>query len=392
MTDWSDLRQALDQLAADGLLRTRDVFERTGLTTVRVRGRELINFAANDYLGLAGSERLRLRAQELMAEVGPGASASPLVSGRSPLQARAEADLARFEGQASTLLFPSGYAANLGVVAALVKPGDLVLCDRFNHACLVDGCRLSGAALRVYRHDDLDTLRGALCRAAQGQRVWIVTDSVFSMDGDLAPLAEICDLAESVDARVVVDEAHGTGIYGAHRRGVVEELGVEERVAVRIGTLSKSLGGQGGFVTGPTVLVDYLYNHARTQMFSTALSPWLCAVAIAAVEAIIAEPDRSPRVRALATRLRTRLRAQGLTPLGRDDCPIVPLVLKHPARVMDAGHRLETAGFLVGTIRPPTVPRGTARLRVSLSAAHTDAQIDQLAAVLSDPLTTGETP
>ncbi len=388
MTDWPELRGELDRLTAEGLLRTRDVYERTGMVTIRVRGRELVNFAANDYLGLADSATLRSICAQLSAEIGPGAGASALVSGRSPLQARAEAELARFEGQAAALLFPSGYAANLGVVAALVRPGDLVLCDRLNHACLVDGCRLSGGTLRVYRHDDLDTLRRGLTRAASNQRVWIVTDGVFSMDGDIAPLVEICDLAEAAGARVIVDEAHGTGVYGAQRRGVSEELGVEERVDVRIGTLSKAFGAQGGFVSGSAVLIDYLYNHARTQMYSTALSPWLCAAAVAAVGVVQQEPERGDRVRSLAARLRRALRAGGLAPLGREDCPIVPVMVGDVARVMSAGQRLEEAGFLVGTIRPPTVPKGTARLRLSLSAAHTDEQIARVAETVIDAVRT----
>lgn len=386
MTDWPELRGELDRLAAEGLLRSRDVYERTGAATVRARGRELVNFAANDYLGLADSVLMRSTCAQRIETIGPGAGASALVSGRSPVQARAEAELARFEGQPAALLFPSGYAANLGVVAALIRPGDLVLCDRLNHACLVDGCRLSGGTLRVYRHDDLDTLRRGLTRAQSDQRVWIVTDGVFSMDGDVAPLVEICDLAEAAGARVIVDEAHGTGVYGAKRRGVTEELGVEGRVAVRIGTLSKSLATQGGFVSGPTELIDFLYNHARTQMYSTALSPWLCAAAIAAVEAVEAEPERGVRVRSLSARLRQELRAGGVVPLGRDDCPIVPVPLDDVTRVMTVGRRLEASGFLVGTIRPPTVPRGTARLRISLSAAHTEDQITRLAKAVIEAL------
>lgn len=384
MTDWSDLRDALDRLSREGLLRTRAVYERTGPATVRVGGRDLINFAANDYLGLAGSDRLRSDTLELIEGIGIGAGASPLVSGRSPLQAQAEAELALFEGQEAALLFPSGYAANQGVLSALIRAEDLILCDRFNHACLVDGCRLSGARLRVYRHDDLETLRRGMTRAGSGQRVWIVTDGVFSMDGDVAPLGEICELAESIGARVVVDEAHGTGVYGRQGRGVAEELGVEDRVAVRIGTLSKALGGQGGFVTGPPVLIESLYNHARQQMFSTAISPWLCAGAIAAVRIVSHSRDPQGRVRHLARTLRERLRAAHWNPLGDAECPIVPLVMGDSQRVMSIGEELQSKGMLVGTIRPPTVPRDTARLRISLSAAHLDEHVDRLAEALAN--------
>ena len=384
MTDWGDLREVLDGLAAEGLLRVRREVEPTGPVTVRVDGRELVSFASNDYLGLAGSAELREAVRLAMEAIGPGAGASPLVSGRSPWQARAEEQLAALEGAEAALLFPSGYAANLGTLAALLRPEDLVLCDRLNHACLVDGCRLSGAKLRVYRSDELETVRRELSRRSTGQRAWLVTDGVFSMDGELAPLAALCDLADEFGARVIVDEAHGTGVFGATGRGVCEELGVEARVAVRIGTLSKALGAQGGFVAGPGVLVDYLVNTARTQMFSTALSPLLCAAASAAVGLVRSHPERRARVRELARTLRAGLRARGLAPLGRDDCPIVPVLAAGPGEVVTWSGRLLEAGFLVPAIRPPTVPRGGSRLRISLSAGHEERQVAALVEALAE--------
>jgi 8-amino-7-oxononanoate synthase len=384
MTDWGDLREVLDGLAADGLLRVRREVEPTGPVTVRVDGRELVSFASNDYLGLAGSAELREAVRLAMEAIGPGAGASPLVSGRSPWQARAEEQLAALEGADAALLFPSGYAANLGTLAALLRPEDLVLCDRLNHACLVDGCRLSGAKLRVYRSDELETVRRELSRRSVGQRAWLVTDGVFSMDGELAPLAALCDLAEEFGARVIVDEAHGTGVFGATGRGVCEELGVEARVAVRIGTLSKALGAQGGFVAGPGVLVDYLVNTARTQMFSTALSPLLCAAASAAVGLVRSQPERRARVRELARTLRSGLRERGLAPLGREDCPIVPVLAAGPGEVVTWSGRLLEAGFLVPAIRPPTVPRGGSRLRISLSAGHEERQVAVLVEAVAE--------
>ena len=256
-----------------------------------VDGHEAWDFASNDYLGLANDPRVVVAARDALQSHGVGGRASPLVSGRSDLHLKLEQTLADFEGTSAAVLFPTGMAANMGTVAALAGSGDILFCDRLNHASLVDGCRASGATIRVYRHHDLDELAGMMSTTS-GLRKFIVTDTVFSMDGDLAPLSELCELAERHNAAMIVDEAHGTGVFGDRGRGVVELLGVEERIAVRIGTLSKAVGAIGGFVTGSRALIDFLWNKARTQVYSTSLPPAVCAAAAEAIRIIKNEPER----------------------------------------------------------------------------------------------------
>lgn len=286
----------LDSLATVGLRRRQRVVRPLPGGACEIDGRRMWNFASNDYLGLAGDSRVIAAAHAALSESGVGSRASALVTGRTEWHARLEETLARFEGQEAAILFPTGYAANVGTIAALVEDDDVVFCDRLNHASLIDGCRLSGAKLRVFRHSELDTLERELSKSADFRRRLIVTDAVFSMDGDVAPLRKLCDLAERFDAEVLVDEAHGTGVFGKYGRGVCEELEVENRVAVRVGTLSKAVGTLGGFVAGPQTLIDWLWNKARPQVFSTALPPAVCAAATAAIEIIQAEPERRAKL------------------------------------------------------------------------------------------------
>ena len=381
---WLDeLSQQLAQLEQRQLRRVRRTITWHGSDDCRVDGQPVLNLAGNDYLHLARDPRLIATALEALQEAGTGSSASALITGRTDWHQRLEQALCRFENQPAAILFPSGYAANLGTLTALCRPGDTIYCDRLNHACLIDGCRLSQARLRLYRHEQLDKLRAELQHSPTGTgRRWIVTDSVFSMDGDLAPLPELCDLAEQYGARVMVDEAHGTGVYGVTGQGACEELQVLDRVAVRIGTLSKALGSQGGFVTGPEPLIDWLWNTARTQMFSTALTPGACAAAIAALRIVLEEPQRRDRLRELHRRLRERLGAAGIAIPIAAIGPIIPLLLGTAEAAVRVGTALQKAGYLVGIIRPPTVPEGTARLRISLHAGLSAEQIDQFAAAV----------
>lgn len=377
----ASLQEELDGLRAAGLLRRRREVVSLGDGWCRVEGRRLRNFAANDYLNLAHDPRVVAAARAALDECGAGAGASALVTGRSAWHVRLEERLAAFEGREAALLFPSGYAANVGTIPALARPQDVVFCDRLNHASLIDGCRLSGARFRVYRHDQLDRLERELGKAAGHRRRWIVTDSVFSMDGHLAPLPALCDLAERFDAGLIVDEAHATGVLGTDGRGAAELLGVEDRVTVRIGTLSKAVGSLGGFVAGPRPLIDWLVNAARTQIFSTALPPSACAAALTALEIIQREPLRRQHLLARSEHLRQQLTAQG-SPLPAGGCgPILPVILGDADRTVAAAARLEAAGLLVPAIRPPTVPSGTSRLRISLSAVHTEEDIDALCQV-----------
>lgn len=378
------ISEELAVLESAGLRRARRVVRPLPGGACEIDGRRLWNFASNDYLGLAGDPRVVAAAQVTLADVGVGARASALVAGRTEWHARLEQALARFEGQEAAIFFPTGYAANVGTIAALVDEDDVVFCDRLNHASLIDGCRLSGAKLRVFRHSELDTLERELHKATEFRRKLIVTDSVFSMDGDVAPLRELCDLAERLEAVVLVDEAHGMGVFGEHGRGVCEQLGVEDRVAVRVGTLSKAIGTLGGFVAGSQSLVDWLWNKARPQVFSTALPPAICAAATAAIEIIQSEPERRKKLWRTCEFVRLDLASRGVEVVANSTGPIIPIVLGDPDAAVAAQRKLEEHGCLVAAIRPPTVPQGTSRLRISLSAAHEESALKTLVAALQE--------
>lgn len=373
------IESELERLRDLGLRRERRVITPLAGGRCAIAGRELLNFAGNDYLGLATDQRVTESAKRALCNPVLGAGASALVCGRTQWHAELERTLARFECQPAAILFPTGFAANVGTIGALAGEGDTVYCDRLNHASLVDGCRLSSARIRIYRHDRLERLQKELAEKSGGSRRLIVTDGVFSMDGDLAPLPELCHLAERFGAMLLVDEAHGTGVFGESGRGTCEHFGVEDRVAVRVGTLSKAIGALGGFVAGPERLIDWLWNRARTQIYSTALPPAICAGATRAVELISEEPARRDRLREHSALLRRQLAAVGVEVSPGVFGPIVPIVLNSPEAALAAASRLESVGILVGAIRPPTVPRGTSRLRVTLSAAHSPEDVESLA-------------
>jgi 8-amino-7-oxononanoate synthase len=347
---------------------------------LEVRKAGLVNFGGNDYLSLAADPRVVAAAHEAAARFGFGAGASPLVAGWTTAHQELTEALAAFEQVEAVALFPSGFAANLGTIAALLGPADAVYLDRLDHACLSDGARLSGARLRVYPHGDADRLEEILARdRARGRfrRALIATDGVFSMDGDLAPLAELAELAERFGAMLLVDEAHGTGVFGADGRGAVAACGVAERVPVRVGTLSKALGSLGGFVAGSRRLVDWLTNHARTLVYSTALPPAAAAAAHTALAIGCSEPWRRERVLRLGRALAGELVAAGYT-VAPTAGSIVAVILGKPERALDRAEQLRDHGLFVPAIRPPTVPTGTARLRISLSAAHSDEDVARL--------------
>lgn len=376
--DWIDPELAAWEQA--GLRRARRVTRPLPGGMIEVNGRSLLNLAANDYLCLAGDPRLADAAQKVLFETGVGSRASALVSGRTLWHEQLERRLAVFEHADSALLFPTGYAANVGTITALVDRDDSVFCDRLNHASLIDGCRLSGARLHVIPHLDLAVLEEELDKAKSRRRRLIVIDSVFSMDGDVADLPELVDLAERFDAMLLIDEAHATGVLGPGGRGLAEHFGVRSDRLVRVGTLSKAFGCLGGFVTGPQSLIEWLWNKARPQVFSTALPPAVAAAACAAIDVVEGEPERRQRLASLSTTLRTRLVEAGLiVPESRVSTPIIPVVLKEEQRTLAAAARLEEAGFLVAAIRPPTVPAGSSRLRISLHCEVTDQQVDRLA-------------
>jgi 8-amino-7-oxononanoate synthase len=385
MPAWMD--DELNERRARGLYRRRRGLASAQGPRARRGGRELVNFSSNDYLALAADPRLARAAARAARRYGCGAGAAPLVSGHLRPLRLLERDLAAWEGAEAALVFPSGYGANLAAVSALAGRPDAVFSDELNHASLIDGCRLARARVFVYRHRDLDHLHDLLRREGPAaRRRLIVTDSVFSMDGDLAPLAGLLDLAGRHDALLLLDEAHATGVLGESGRGLTDLLpppGPDPERLVKVGTLSKALGAQGGFVCGGRRLIDYLVNCARPYIFSTALAPPLAAAARRAVSLVIAEPGRRRHLLALAEQLRDGLRSLG-RPAEGSRCHIVPLIVGEAAAAVRLSARLEARGLLVPAIRPPSVPEGTARLRVSLTAGHTEEDVSLLLAALAD--------
>lgn len=377
----TDVTQALKQLRRAGLYRQRRVIESAPGARVMLDGTEVLLLCSNDYLGLAGHPAVRAAAGDAAERWGAGAGASPLVSGYMAIHRELEEELAEFKGHEACVLFGSGFLANVGVIAALAGPGDVILSDALNHASLIEGCRLSRAETIVYDHCDLDSLAAGLERAA-GRPAVIVTDAVFSMDGDLAPLAEIIELADRHQARVVVDEAHATGVVGPGGRGLVAALGAERDVDVVVGTLGKSLGGYGAFACCDRTMAEFLVNRARTLIFSTALPPASVAAALAALRIVRDEPAIVDRMRRNAAVLRRELAGRGFA-VAAGQMPIVPIIVGDPRDATALCDAALSGGVYVQAIRPPTVPDGTSRLRVVATAAHTEDDLWAAAATLA---------
>jgi 8-amino-7-oxononanoate synthase len=379
--------EGLETLAEQGLLRRRRTVSRYAGGWCEVDGRRLVDFASNDYLGLSHDPRVIEAARGAAANCGTGSGASALVVGRSIWHERLEARLARFEGQEAAILFPTGYAANVGTITALVDGDDAIFSDRLNHASLIDGCRLSGAVVHIYNHYALVSLEARLAAARNARRRLIVTDGVFSMDGVLAPLRELCTLARRYDAQLLVDEAHATGVFGRLGRGTAELLDVEDLVAVRIGTLSKAIGSVGGFVCGSRVLIDWLWNHARPQIFSTAAPPPACAAACTALDIINSDPGLRANLMILSEQVRHGVQELGLETIPGGCGPIIPVILNDAPLAVRVAESLEQLGYLVGVMRPPSVPEESSRLRITVSAAHEPQMIDGLLSALKNVVT-----
>lgn len=344
-------------------------------------GRRYLLFCSNNYLGLANHPAMKAAAASAAQHWGTGAGASRLISGNIDLNRSLELRLAQFKRTESALVFNSGYMANIGAISALIQKTDLILADRLNHASLVDGCRLSKGTFRIYRHKDMDQLRKLLSNRGKNQNTLIVTDGIFSMDGDIAPLPEILSLAEEYDAFVYLDDAHGTGVLGPRGRGTCDHFQLSNSRIIQMGTLSKALGGFGGFVAGSDLLVTYLINKARPFIYTTALPPSVLASALAALELI--EENQSLRDQLWKNR---DYLSQGLGRFGFDLCgsetPIIPLRVGGSEKALLFSQKLSVEGVFIPAIRPPTVPAGTSRLRISLMATHTREQIDFLLLLL----------
>jgi 8-amino-7-oxononanoate synthase len=346
-------------------------------------GREVINLSSNNYLGLANNAALAAAAKEAIDRYGCGSGASRLISGNMALHEELEERLAEFKGSESALVFNSGFQANTGILSTLAGDGDVILSDALNHASIIDGCRLSRARTVVYAHGDLDQLEAALKLAVHSRRRLIVTESIFSMDGDEAPLGGIVELAERHGAMVMVDEAHGTGLFGANGAGVVAKLGLGERVQVQMGTLGKALGGFGAYVAGSSALRELLINRCRSFIFTTSLPPAVMAMAIAAIDLVRREPERRETLWNNCRYLTENLRGLGLQ-AGASASAILPLIIGDARTCMKFSERLLERGVFAQGIRPPTVPPGTSRLRITVMATHTRAHLDRALAVFKE--------
>jgi 8-amino-7-oxononanoate synthase len=377
----TDIEAVLEQLRDAGLLRSLRVIESPQGASVTLDGRQVLLLCSNDYLGLAAHPAVSAAAADAALRWGAGAGASRLVSGNMALHRRLERELAEFKGSPACLLFGSGYLANTGVIAALAGRGEVVCSDALNHASIVDGCRLARAETIVYKHVDLDALAHAL-RQAQPRSAVIVTDAVFSMDGDLAPLEGIVELARRHGARVVVDEAHATGVVGPGGRGLVAELGLEAEIDVVIGTLGKALGSYGAFACCTTTMADYLVNRARTLIFSTALPPPSLGAALEALRLLRDDLSLVSTLHANARALREELAASGFA-VEPGTMPIVPLVVGDPRAALALSEHALRSGIFAQAIRPPTVPEGTSRLRLVATAGHDEADLRAAAGTLA---------
>jgi 8-amino-7-oxononanoate synthase len=389
----AELKRRLDEIAGRGLLRELRRVDSPQSPRLDLGGRPLLNFSSNDYLGLANHPRLKEAAAEAVGRFGCGSGASRLICGSLAPHHELESALAAFKKTPAALAFSSGYAAALGAICAVMGPDDVIALDKLVHACIVDAARLSRAKLRIFAHNDLaelaDILRWADQRqgpspAAKRPRTLIVTESVFSMDGDFAPLSELVELKDRHGAWLMVDEAHATGILGPSRSGLAGDLTASDRIEIHLGTLGKALGSAGGYICGTGTLIDYLINRARTFIFSTAPTPAASAAARAAIELVQSEEGRLRCLRlwSLVDQARSDLaRAGWRLPAVRS--AIIPLILGSEEKAVAAAADLRGHGILLPAIRFPTVPRGRARLRLTLSAAHTPDEVSTLITALA---------
>jgi 8-amino-7-oxononanoate synthase len=381
-----ELMLRLDTLREQGLFRELREVSSPPTRLIEIEGKRLLNFASNDYLGLATAPELKEAALEAISRYGAGSTASRLVCGSLRPHQDLEQAIAGFKATPAAISFSSGYAAALGTICALFGKSDVIILDKLVHACIVDSARLSGAKLRVFAHNDLTELERILKWAcsyrpcSEPPRILIATESVFSMDGDCAPLREIVALKERYGAWLMLDEAHATGLYGPNRRGLAEESGVSDRIEIQMGTLGKAIGSAGGYICGSRALIDFLVNRARTLIFSTAPVPAAAAAAAAGIR-LVQSAQGEIRCKQLWQRV-----SEWRTTLGAPFCPrssaIAPVMIGDEIEAVEVAVTLRQRGMLVPAIRYPSVARGQARLRITLSASHTHGDITALAGAL----------
>jgi 8-amino-7-oxononanoate synthase len=368
-------QKEIEELKSQGCYREMRTVEGEQGSSVIMDGKRVVMLSSNNYLGLANHPRLKKASIDATLSYGTGSGASRLISGNMEIHQTLEKELAQFKGTERVLLFNSGYQANIGAIPVLAGEGDLILSDQLNHASIIDGCRLSKATIRVYEHINMDSLEGILKRSSKFKRRLIVTDSLFSMDGDIAPLPDIHSLAEKYSALVMIDDAHGTGVLGEKGKGIIEHFGLWGKVPIQMGTLSKALGSFGAFIAGSQHLIDYLINKARSLIYTTALPPSVCASSLAALKILQEKPQLIGQLRENSLYFRKGMKGLGYS-IPDGETPIIPLILGDPERTMGIVRSLFDEGVFVQGIRPPTVPDGTSRLRITLMATHTKEQLD----------------
>lgn len=368
-TEHTELKQA-------GLLRHLRTIMSAPTGTVNLDGRDVVLLGSNNYLGLSTHPDVIHAAVEATQNYGTGASGSRLISGNNELYATLETNIAKTKGTEAALVFSSGYAANTSIIPVLAGEGDLILSDELNHASIIDGCRLSQATKKIYQHCDVEHLKTLLAETAGYNRILIVTDGVFSMDGDIAPLRDIYEVAMKYKAMLLVDDAHGFGVLGKDGSGTVAHFGLESENIIQMGTLSKAIGGLGGYVAGKHILIDLLVNRARGFIFTTGLPPATLAAANVALKIMRSSRNLRQRLLKHTETLKTALTDLGYTLLP-SQTQILPVILGEPQRTTDVAEALLTEGVFAPAIRPPAVPSRTSRLRVTVMATHTDAEIQQ---------------
>ena len=369
-----DFEQEIRNAEARHLRRRLCVVESPAETTIAINGRQFIAMASNNYLGLANHPAVKQTAVEAIEQWGVGAGAARLLSGTMPPHEQLEQALAQFKQVEAVLTFGTGYTANIGLLPSLVDRRGLILADRSCHASLIQACHLSNAAFRVFRHNDVGHLEALLAQRRNAGATLVVTEGVFSMDGDLAPLPDVLTVCRQHDATLLVDDAHGTGVMGEHGRGTVEHFGLNPQDLIQMGTLSKAIGTSGGYVAGTAGLKDYLINTSKAFLYTTASPPAIAAAAARAIQIIRHEPERRARLWANRQSLHSKLKGMGFQ-LTDTQSPILPIIVKSPETALKLSQALREAGVYVPAIRPPTVPKDSSRLRLTVSSEHTEEQL-----------------
>lgn len=370
------LNKELEYLKKQGLYRKLKVIKSTTGRKVNILQKEFINFASNDYLGLTQHPKVKEAAKRAIEKYGTGSTASRLLAGSFDIHQQLEKKIAEFKGTQSALVFSSGYAANLGIISSILNKDDVIIIDKLNHASIIDGCRLSKAKLQVYPHNDMFTLERILIKSKHYRKRLIITETIFSMDGDLALLPEIVNLAKKHNALIMIDEAHATGVLGKNGRGAVEYFGLGcTDIDIQMGTFSKALGSMGGFVSGDKCLIEYLKNKARSFIYSTSLAPAVIAASLSAIEVIQTEPSLREKLLENTTYLRAKLNELGYDTM-KSQTQIIPILVGDSKQTVKISGSLYEKGLFIPGIRPPTVPKNKARLRINLMAIHSKQDLD----------------